>query len=525
MIAYTSFSFFLLYFGITFIVYSVLPQKRRWVALLIGSYVFYFISAKGHVLPMVLCTVLTWGTGVLIQQRNDSWSVRRKQVPKEERKALKKEYERDKRMLVTFGVLAVAAILLVTKYSNFLICTANNLFSIDLRELPVVQTLGTSFFVLQGISYIADVYYGRIRAEQNPLRVSLYLSFLLTVVEGPIARYDPLGLQLQEGRVNRLEDISKGFMRVLWGLFKKVVIADRAAILANAVFDNYEYYSGLQTIAGIAFYTLQLYCEFSGIMDVVIGLGAMLGLRMPENFRQPFFAKSINEFWQRWHITLGTWLRDYVFYSVSLSKSLQRLSGRTRARFKPYYATLVPTSIALFFVWFTNGFWHGAAWKYIAYGLYYYVLMMLGLFLEPVFRSICQRLKIDRESGAFGVFQAVRTVIIANVGMLIFRASSLKAAGSMFCSVFRDFDLAVLLPGYQNGFSLSLYDYAAIAVGTVLLVVVSVFREKGFDFEGTIYRLPYVARVAIYSAMLLVIIVFGAYGEEYGVVDLIYAGF
>ena len=159
-------------------------------------------------------------------------------------------------------------------------------------------------------------------------------------------------------------------MRVLlWGLFKKVVIADRAAEFVNNVFDCEGYYTGVVVAFAILFYTLQLYCEFSGIMDVMCGLGETMGIKMPENFERPFFAKTINEFWQRWHISLGSWLRDYIFYPISLSKPFMKATKSARKRFNPYYANLIPTSVALFFVWFSNGFWHGSGWKYIVYGL------------------------------------------------------------------------------------------------------------------------------------------------------------
>ena len=263
----------------------------------------------------------------------------------------------------------------------------------------------------------------------------------------------------------------------------------------------------------------------SRVMDIMCGLGNMLGIQLPENFERPFFAKSINEFWQRWHISLGTWLRDYIFYPVSLSKGFTNLSAKTRNRFNAYYANLIPTSVALFFVWFTNGFWHGAGWKYIVYGLYYYTLMMLGLFFEPLLKRICSALKINRESTPFNIFRIIRTVIIVNIGMLIFRADNLKTALYMFRSLFTDIDFYVLLPGYKNGFNLSIYDYAVIGIGFIILLVVGIIQEKGVDIKEKIYSLPMCLKWVILIAALFVIIIFGAYGEEYGVVDLIYANF
>lgn len=524
MISYTSFSFFLLYFGITFVIYSIMPKRVRWVVLLLGSLTFYFISSKGNVAILLTANLIIWIIGLILGKLSKTQAEKRKNASKEERKTIKARYTKKKRLFLALGVLSVTAMLLVGKYTNFFIDTFNSLFSGNIPALNIVQPLGLSFFILQAISYMADVYYGRIQAEKNPLRITLYLSFMLTVVEGPIARYGELGAQLKNPRYNTLEDISTGFLRVLWGLFKKIVIADRAVLLADVVFDNYERYSGLAVIIGIAFYTLQLYCEFSGVMDIVCGLGKMLGLEMPENFKRPFLAKSINEFWQRWHITLGAWLRDYVFYSISFSAGIKKLSSKTKKKFSPYFANLIPATIALFFVWFSNGFWHGAGWKYIVYGLYYFMLMTLGMFLEPLFVKITALLRIDRSSRGFGMFRIARTIAIVNIGMLIFRADDLSAAYNMFTSIFTNFDPMIIING-GNNFSLSVGDYVMIFFGVSALITVGFIREKGIDITKRVFSLPYIAKASFYLAVLFVIIIFGAYGEEYGVVDLIYANF
>ena len=526
MISYTTFSFFLLYFGITALVYSIAPQKIRWFILLLGSYIFYFISAKGHIIPIILVTLIVWAAGLGMQKLGDTMKLKRKSAAdKEEKKQIKTKYTKYKRRVLTLGVVFVAAALLICKYTNFFIDTLNGIFPLNIEAIRIVQPLGISFFSLQAISYIADVYYGRYDAVKNPLRVSLYLSFMLTIVEGPIARYNQLGTQLNTCKYNNLEDISKGYVRTVWGLFKKIVIADRAAVLVRAVFDNPDSFSGLQIAGAIAFYTLQLYCEFSGVMDIMCGLGNMLGLQLPENFNSPFFAKSINEFWQRWHISLGSWLRDYIFYPISLSKGIKNLSAKSKERFNPYYSSLIPTATALFFVWFTNGFWHGAGWKYVTYGLYYYVLMMLGLFIKPLSDKVFAALKINREGRAYGIFSVLRTFVIVNIGMLIFRADTLKIALSMFISLFKNIDFSVLIPGHGNGFGLSIYDYAVILIGFILLLAVGIVKEKGVNIIDKIYSLPFALKFVLYLAGIFVIIIFGAYGEEYGVVDLIYANF
>ncbi|MBQ9531493.1 MAG: MBOAT family protein [Eubacterium sp.] len=526
MISYASFSFFLLFFGITALIYCIMPQKIRWIVLLLGSYAFYFVSSKGNVIPLIIVSLLVWGFGLWIQKMNENMKLKRKNASsKEEKKTIRAKYNQYKRRILTLGVVLVVLILLFCKYINFFIDTLNIIPALNIKELSVIQPLGISFFVLEGISYIADVYYGKIEAEKNPLKISLYLSFMLTVVEGPIARYSQLGTQLCECKYNNLEDISKGYIRVVWGLFKKVVIADRAVLVVSAVFDNHENYSGIPVAVAILFYTLQLYCEFSGVMDIMCGLGRMLGIELPENFNQPFFAKSINEFWQRWHISLGSFLRDYIFYPVSLSSGIKNISAKTKEKFNPYYANLIPTSVALFFVWFTNGFWHGSGWKYITYGLYYYFLMMLGLFFKPLTDKLCDKLKINRESKGFGFFAVLRTTVIVNIGMLIFRADTLKTALNMFSSMFSRGDFSVLIPGGENSIDINFYDYAVIIVGFFIILLVGIFKEKKVDIIQKIYNLPFALKFVLYLAAIFVIIIMGAYGEGYGVVDLIYANF
>lgn len=523
--SYTSFAFFILYFGITYIIYSLMPQKAKWCVLLVGSYIFYFVATKGHVAAIIIATVLVWGSGLIIQKLNADFKQKRKETEKAQRKKLKAKYKRYKLAVLNIGIIATLAILLVCKYSNFFILSTNSIFGTDFDKVHFIQPMGISFYTLQAVSYLTDVYRGKYDACKNPLRVSLYLSFMLTVVEGPVARWDQFGVQLKECKKFNPSDLVYGAQRVVWGLFKKIVIADRAAGFVNAVFDSHDKYGGLVVVCGIVFYTIQLYFEFSGVMDVVCGMGEMMGLKLPENFSRPFFAKSINEFWQRWHITLGGWLRDYIFYPISLSKPFMNLTKSARKKFNPYYANLIPTSVALFFVWFTNGFWHGAGWKYIVYGLYYYVLMMFGLFLEPVFRKVCDKLKIDRKSKSYGIFQIIRTAFIVNIGMLIFRADTLEQAVSMFTSIFTKMPSSCVNPGASQGFGLDVFDYIIVAVGVLIVFAVSLMMEKGIDVRARIAKLPFAVKFIGFMAAIFIVIIFGAYGDGYGVVDLIYANF
>ena len=284
---------------------------------------------------------------------------------------------------------------------------------------------------------------------------------------------------MYEGHRFSYENMTMGLQLILWGFFKKIVIADRANMYVNQIFDNYASYTGLPVVVGMLLYTLQLYAEFSGCMDIVRGSAQMFGIGLSENFNQPFISKTVSEFWRRWHMTLGAWFKDYVFYSVSLSKPFVKLSKKTREHMNTFFATFVPMSIAMFIVWFGTGIWHGASWKYVMYGLYYWAIMVIGLLMEPLFKKLYGKMNVDRHGKVYRLLQVVRTFIFVNVGMLMFRADDLTAFGHMFVSMFRGFTFADLTNGTLLGMKLDMADFAVLAVGALILFLVGLCKEKG----------------------------------------------
>lgn len=215
-------------------------------------------------------------------------------------------------LVLNFGMLGLA------KYTNFAIENLNALFHMNLRGMQILLPLGISFYTFQSSGYILDVYWKRCKAEHHPLKYALFVSFFPQILQGPIGRYSRLAHQLYEPHKFESANITRGLERILWGFFKKMILADWSAVFVDAIFDNPDQYGGL-AIFGVLFYTIQLYADFSGGMDVVIGIASMFGIELDENFTRPFFATSITDFWHRWHITLGTWMKDYVFYPVTLS--------------------------------------------------------------------------------------------------------------------------------------------------------------------------------------------------------------
>ena len=261
-------------------------------------------------------------------------------------------------------------------------------------------------------------------------------------------------------------------------------------------------------------------------MDIVTGTAQIMGIKMAENFRRPFFSKSVQEFWRRWHITLGTWLKDYVFYPVSLSKATVHVTNGAKKIFKKsYISKLIPAAFALFFVWLGNGIWHGASVKYICYGLYYYAIMILGMLFEPLGDKIIKTFKIDKECFGYRLWQMLRTTAFVLFGMLIFRATSLTDANQMFMSMFTSQNMGMIFDGrlYNIGFAGA--DFVVLIIGMVIMFVVSLLQEKGYNIRKTISKQNIPFRWCLYYMIIFAIILFGIYGPGYNVSDFIYGQF
>ncbi len=525
--AYTSYVYLTLFLGITFLLYTIFPKKYKWVVLLSMSYLYYIAASRLWLIIFILMTTMSVYFGAIwLEKINDLFQSVKKVLDREQKKVFKEKLIWQKKMVVGLMLFVNLGTLAVLKYYNFFADVLNiTLFHHIHKSLPFLKLflpLGISFYTLQAISYVIDVYRGKYKADHCLARVALYLSFFPTIVEGPIARYDQVAHQLYEGHSFHYENLTHGAQLIVWGMFKKIVIADRANMLVNHVFDDYIQFSGLSVVIAIVFYTIQLYTEFSGCMDIVRGSAQIFSIHLPENFKQPFFSKSINEFWTRWHMTLGAWLRDYVFYSVSLSNPFKKFNHYVREHCGEYFTKLLPATTALLFVWLCNGLWHGASIKYVMYGMYYYIIMVIGMFMEPIFLRITKFLHIKKETKYFQLFQIVRTVIIVNIGMLIFRADTLTAAWQMFISCFHNFslDFSVI-----RNLGLDIYDIYVIIIGVIIVFVVGLLRERGIHIRESVAKWNIVFRWAFYLAGVFSVIIFGAYGYGYDLVSFIYAQF
>lgn len=526
---YTSF-IYVIFLAICGILYYVLPKKMQWIVLLIASLAFYVSIAQILVLYMLATTLIVYLSAIAIQRHKDDFKSKKSALDKAERKALKEKTKAKQKRILTATVVVTIGVLAALKYCNFFGSIVNGIGSIFSATalVPVFKIalpLGISYYTLMTVSYIVDVYRGTIKAEKNYFRLLLFVSYFPHIMEGPFDRYDKLDAQFREPHSLDYDVIKNGALLIMYGLFKKLVIADRAGLIVSGIFDS-QSAGGTSIFVGMLVYTLQLYADFSGCIDIVSGTSQMFGINVAENFRQPFFSHSINEFWRRWHITLGLWLKEYVFYPVSLSKNFKNFDKFVKKHVKNDYLTkMIPAAYALFFVWFCNGIWHGASGKYIFYGLYYYLLMMLGEFAKPLCDSFCQKAKIDRESKVFGLFQIARTFIIVNIGMLIFRSATLADCGAYIAKMFTSFDFGALFNGTIAIKNVSNYDYLVLILGVAVLFVIGLLKEKGHSIRAELFAKPLVLRWSIYLVLIFSTIILGIYGGNFENAGMIYAEF
>ena len=519
-------AYLFVFLPIVLCVYQCASRKLRWIVLLASSYVFYWSISKQLI-------VFIWGT-TLYTHFICLWMIRiRKQraesdkygrVPKEDQDFNKRE----KRILI-FGIIILLIILGYMKYYNFFAENWNNLSDQvghmpKLRLKDVIIPLGISFYTLQAISLMVDVYWKKTDICKYPGKTALFLSFFPTIMEGPICSYSQITSDLFKGEPIRYENLSSGSVRILWGLFKKLIIADRLNILVGSVYDRYESYSGPLVLAAAAAYTIQLYLEFSGCMDIVIGSSQMFGIRLPENFRQPFFAGDAAEFWRRWHISLGNWFRTYVFYPVSTSGLAEKWRKYAKYHYGRNTAKTGTMAIALFPVWLCNGIWHGPRWSFIFYGMYYYCILLMGMILAPFRESVLQKLYIRKEATRYRTIQIMRTWVIILIGELFFRAEGLAVGMKMFISIFKVSPGKITINDFLS-LGLDQADYLAVLVGCFVVMIVDIIKEKRLLGDDGIQKLCLPVRWSLYYALILSVVIFGAYGIGYEPVDLIYAGF
>jgi len=507
-------SLFLVFVAAALLLYYVVPKNFRIWIVLAASLAFAAFLGFYTLLFVIISAVLCYIGGLLSGPS-------------------KKNGVRNASAAIT--IVINIALLCAVKYYNVLGLAAerlNLLFGATdktntffLFAVPV----GMSFYVLQTTGYILDCRWEKITPEKNFLKVLLFSSYFPQLMSGPVNTYANLSSEFEKAKTVSFsfDRIFDGAIRVAWGFFKKLVIAERAAMVVNMIYADHMAYTGWYVPLGVFFFAIQLYTDFSGCMEVVIGVSHMFGIELPENFNCPFFSKTVKEYWRRWHITLGAWLRDYLMYPVLKSEPLIKIGDWSKAKFGKKNGKKVPTYIALLILWFAVGYWHGGLWNYvIGSGILHFIYIVLGMIFEPVSKKI--RPKIGADKLYFRIFQSVRTFILMLTGFVFFRSATVKDAVDMYAAIFRQGGAAFNWEGFSSS-GMDLANLIVLTAAVLLVAAVDAYKyvpSEDAEPKSVIAFLRSKGIVLLWAAFMVLVVailIFGRYGLGYDSGSFIYA--
>ncbi|MBR1757686.1 MAG: MBOAT family protein [Lachnospiraceae bacterium] len=509
------------------LLYYLLPKRFQWKLLLIGSLIFYAFAGPKYLIYIVITILSTWGAGVLMQKHYDAQDAYLKAnktaLSRDEKKAYKAAVAKKARLILTGCLLLNLGILAVIKYSNFFLENVSALFHADLGRTSFLLPLGISFFMFQSLGYAIDVYRRKYPAEKNLAKSALFTSFFPQVIQGPISRYDQLSQTLYAEHAFEIQNIKDGLWRITWGYFKKLVIADRLAPAVTALTKSAGEYPGVYVVATIIFYALQIYGDFTGGIDITIGVARLFGIEVTENFNRPFFSKNIADYWRRWHITMGSWFRDYLFYPVSLSKGVQKLSKWCKAHIGENFGKKLPLYISTIVVWLATGLWHGAAWHFIVWGMVNCVILLISQEMTQLYQKFHERFAFSNTK-YWEWFMIVRTFFM--MGMIrvldVYQSGALTA--KMLFSIFTTPNWGALFDRSFLSLGLSGADYLVVFFGTLVIWIVALIKGRKPVLSWLEER-PAGLRYLLFGLLVVSILLFGAYGIGYDASQFIYNQF
>ncbi len=479
---------FLLFFPSVCLIYFVLPGKIRWCWLLAASFIYYALWNVKYTGVLVGAALFSWLCGLLIAS---SKSRTRKKV------------------FTAIGILGNLSLLFIFKYFRFGLSILNR--GLGIVHLPavtsdfnVLQPLGISFFILQTISYLMDVFRGKAEAEKDPFRLALYVSFFPQILSGPIERYWQRAPELTRPHSFEFDRVKRGLWLMLWGYFQKLVLADRLAIFVNTVFADATLYQdgGIVNLLTMFFYSLQVYQDFAGYSNIAIGAAEVLGFRATTNFVRPFFSANFTELWQRWHISLSKWLIEYVYIPLGGNRA-----GKLR------------TKLNLMIVFLTSGLWHGTDATYLVWGFLNGAISLIERALAKPFAA----LRIDTGKSGWKVIQTVYCMVCFMFTVTFFRAETVRQALDMLRGMFV-FNPQILFTGQLLEYGLDRVNFAITFIAIAVLFLVSLFQRSG-SVRTKIEQQPLIIRWALIIGAVFTILLFGIYGPGFDAGQFVYLQF
>jgi alginate O-acetyltransferase complex protein AlgI len=520
-----------LFILVLFLVYYIMPKKYQWILLLLASYLFYSIAGVKYLIYILATTLSTYFISLRLNQLQTAQASYLKEnkesLSREEKKAYKAGMKLRQRRWMVLCLVFNFGILAVIKYADFTLSNINGVLNwVGTKPLPLIGfilPLGISFYTFQTMGYLIDVYREKYPSERNLFKLALFISFFPQLIQGPISRFDDLKETLFSEHRADITNISFGLQRILWGYFKKLVIADRLLVGVNTIVRNPEEYQGVYVLVGMFFYAITLYADFTGGIDITIGIAQVLGIRVKENFERPYFSKSIAEYWRRWHISLSTWFREYMFYPISVSKTMLDLGKSCKKHVGDWLGRRIAIYIASIIVWFTTGIWHGAAWNFIVWGLLNCLVILVSQECMPLYEKFHARFHVGHTFW-YRLFQVGRTFWLMSFLRTLDCYRDVGTTFRMYGTIVTRFNYDELFTGGLMQLGLSIADYLVLIAAVAFMLAVSLLGRSGSVREKLASR-PLAVRYATYFILLLVILIFGAYGVGYDANQFIYSQF
>ncbi len=501
---------YLLYFPIVAVLYFLLPQKLRNYWLLAASFFFYMSWNKAYGLLLAGSILVTYLAALATE------GCRSKGNEKGAKAAMLAS------LFLNLGALAWF------KYLGFLGQNVNFLLGLMGKEaitIPdILLPVGISFYIFQALGYALDVYFGKIRAEKNLFTYALFVSFFPQLVAGPIERSRNLLPQFYEEHTFEVARVKRGLLMMLWGLFMKMVIADRLSLIVTGVYGEYLAYNGFELFLATALFCIQIYCDFAGYSYLAIGSAGVLGFRLMDNFKQPFLTTSIHGHWSRWHISLTGWFRDYLYIP---------LGGNRKGKARKLFNTMV--------IFLVSGLWHGARWNYVTWGALHGAYMVIEELLGIGVRKKDAKQKTEtaeeesgkQSSGKVGevlwaIARGVFTYLLITFGFLIFRSETMSQVVGILRQAKANPGLGQITASFSHLAGLGNLDPVALVffvAAILLLLLVDLYEKPGRDMKAFVLAKPKVLRWCVYLGLLLWILLFGIYGHDYTQTEFIYFQF
>ncbi len=492
---------FILFFPIVTVLYYVMPKKVRYIWLLVASYYFYMGWNAKYAILLFVSTLVTYLSGIAQGYVSEKY-----------------QYDQSKKLLlnkliVGFSFFINLGILFFFKYFNFTVEIISKALgklhiSINTPSIDVLLPVGISFYTFQALSYTIDVFRGEIYPEKNFFRYALYVSFFPQLVAGPIERSKNLLKQIAVPKDFNFDKARDGFLLMLWGYFLKIVLADRIAVVVDTVYNQYEKFPGWYLIVATVLFAFQIYCDFAGYSTIAIGASEILGIKIMDNFNSPYMAVSVSDFWRRWHISLTSWFRDYLYIP---------LGGNRKGP--------VRKSINRMVVFLLSGLWHGASLHFVVWGGINGIYQIIGEILDPFRKRIIGFLRLTESSLGFKLYRIIITFVLVDFSWIFFRAHRLKSAISIARSIITADNPWILFDGSLYKLGIGEKSFRLMVYCILLLVFVDVLKQMGINIRKTIASQDYPVRWVFIVISIFFILTFGIWGPGYNATNFIYFQF